>query len=288
MKTVINATSKHISDAKFISQSLAFLANLCMHGKACEAVIPTKMIDSIHSVMRTHRLDAQLLMRALRALENIAYSSQPLRDHMKSEKVIEEVEEVKTRHNGNSDLTKQCKGVIDAILRVRTELGDSFIGMMHHHDDRKLALRQKIGEPDKRIDGLEFPLEYKNMLLAGQLIKKHSNKANPRVRHVYVTADLKWLIWKDPRKEVDPKQRMKTFKIGSVESGRCTKQLQRKKTFGGYLAKEECSFAVLGRERSVDLEANTEAERDKWVTALRHLVAHIKANRQAASKFTSR
>ena len=37
------------------------------------------------------------------------------------------------------------------------------------------------------------------------------------------------------------------FKIRSVERGRCTPQLQRKTLMGKFLAKEECSFAVLGR-----------------------------------------
>jgi len=149
-------------------------------------------------------------------------------------------------------------------------------------------MEKALGGPEKKIDGLELPLVYKNFLLAGQLITKHSLKANPRVRHVYVTPDLKWLVWKDPRKPVDPKQQMKTFKIRSIETGRYTDQLKRKKTFGGYYAKEECAFAVCGRERSVDLEANTEGERDQWVTALRHLVAHLKSVKQQQSQFTSR
>jgi hypothetical protein len=107
----------------------------------------------------------------------------------------------------------------------------------------------------------ELEKHHKNLLLAGALLMKHSNKAAPRARHIYVTPDLKWLVWKDPKEPVDPKQRMKTIKLRSVERGRATPQLQRKKLLGGFFAKEECAFAILGRERSVDLEANSEAER---------------------------
>jgi len=48
---------------------------------------------------------------------------------------------------------------------------------------------------------------------------------------------------------------MKLNKIRTVERGRYTPQLQRKK-WNRYLAKEECAFAIIGRERTVDLEAS--------------------------------
>jgi len=287
MKILIDATSKHATDIKFISQSLAFLANICTHSKASEVVIPTKMLECVRGIMSNHRSDAGILLRALRALENIAYATQPVRDHMKAEKCIEAVEEVKERHNGHDQLMKQCKQVIDAINKVTAELTDQFL-LIERPDHRRKKMGDLFGDSDKRSDGLELAAEHKNLLLTGSLLNKHSTKVNPRVRHIYVTPDLKYLVWKDPRKPVDPKQRMKTFKIRQVESGRYTAQLQRKKTFGGYYAKEECSFSVLGGPRTVDLETATELDRDKWVTAMRALISYLHALKTEQSKFTSR
>lgn len=65
------------------------------------------------------------------------------------------------------------------------------------------------------------------------------------------------ILWKDPKKPADEKTpKMKLSGIRRVEKGRYTPQLQRKK-WNRYLAKEECAFAIIGRERTVDLEAPT-------------------------------
>ncbi len=53
----------------------------------------------------------------------------------------------------------------------------------------------------------------------------------------------------------------------------------------GFNAKEECAFAVVGRDRTVDLEANSEAEREEWIIALTHLVAYLKSLKEAGTKF---
>jgi hypothetical protein len=77
---------------------------------------------------------------------------------------------------------------------------------------------------------------------------------------------------------------MKIFKIKAVEAGRCTPQLNRKR-FGKFLASEECSFGVLGRNRTVDLEADSEATRDKWIKCILELVEWTKATKAAAKSF---
>jgi hypothetical protein len=135
-----------------------------------------------------------------------------------------------------------------------------------------------MGEKKKEVVNVisELPTKTKNFLQAGGLLNKHSKTALPRIRHVYVSDDMKWLIWKDPKEPVDPEQRIKIFKIRSVEKGRTTEQLQRKR-FGQYLAKEECAFTIFARDRSLDLECNTEKEREKWIDAIEQLIAYRKS-----------
>jgi hypothetical protein len=81
---------------------------------------------------------------------------------------------------------------------------------------------------------------------------------------------------------------VQTFKMRSIERGRCTPQLLRKKMLGGFYAKEECSFAIMGRERTVDLEAQSEADREKWVDAIQALIGYLKAIKAQATKFSAR
>lgn len=56
-------------------------------------------------------------------------------------------------------------------------------------------------------------------------------------------------------------------------------------SFGKYLAKEDHAFAIIGRERTVDLEATSEAEREKWIAALETLLAYRKELKRVATQF---
>ena len=56
-------------------------------------------------------------------------------------------------------------------------------------------------------------------------------------------------------------------------------------SFGKFLAKEECAWAIMGRDRTVDLESPSEADRDKWIHALEMLVAYRKEIKKQASQF---
>jgi len=133
-------------------------------------------------------------------------------------------------------------------------------------------------EKEKKLAILPIPI--KNFLLAGQLLRKHSKKAQPKPKHLYLSHDLEWLCWKDPGKEPDIKQRMRIYKLYGVNTGRCTPQLQRKR-LGRHLAKEECCFSIYGAdsykdERTVDLEAPTPKECQAWVHALEVLIEYAK------------
>eukprot|EP00461_Guttulinopsis_vulgaris_P003805 UN03806 len=102
---------------------------------------------------------------------------------------------------------------------------------------------------------------------------KHSMTAPPRPRHVYMTDDCKWIVWKDPKKPVDDDAKIKIFKIRSVELGRCTDQLKRQR-FGKYLAEEKHCFSIQARDRTLDLEASNEKERQRWVDAIQQLIRY--------------
>jgi len=78
---------------------------------------------------------------------------------------------------------------------------------------------------------------------------------------------------------------MKVFKLKAIEKGRCTPNLQ-KKRFGKFLSKEECCFSVVGRDKSFDLETDTEKDREAWIGALTALMEFIRQQKQANKKFT--
>jgi len=135
-------------------------------------------------------------------------------------------------------------------------------------------------DKDKKLAILPPPI--KNFLCAGQLLKKHSKKANPKSMHLFLSPDLEWMCWKnpDPNKKFTLKHRMKIYKLYGVNTGRCTLQLQRKR-MGRFITKEECCFSIYGadlykEERTVDFETPTPKDCQAWVHALEVLIEYAK------------
>ena len=106
--------------------------------------------------------------------------------------------------------------------------------------------------------------DIKEFLLAGMMLTKHSNTAKPRPRHLYMTPDCKRLCWRSAdAKELAPSQQMRIATLASVETGRCSKPLNRKALLSKkYLAeKEECLFAIFGGVSSAKKETRMQVRR---------------------------
>jgi len=280
------ALQTHSNTPRTIEAAFRWLANICVH-KSIDVLVPTAgIIPSALKALATHKTDPPVLIRGCKALENIAFGPMDVKEYMKRENVIAAMKKIISDNPTKDDVKRAAEAVIEAVNKVDMDISLTFTDlrpMIDKKRDAKLIFGKEEKSPAKVLSR-----EIRNMLLAGALFIKHSKSANPRPRHVYVDQDLKFIIWKDPKKPVDPENKMKIFMIKQVEKGRCTAQLQRKKKIGGFYAKEECSFAVIGRERSVDLEANSEAERDKWVHALETLVEYKKYQKQLNQQFASR
>jgi hypothetical protein len=286
MKSLQQAIQLHNTDVKFLCFCFSFLSNLCVHSDATVAVLNTQLAAATLDTILRHKGETNLITRADRALENMCYSTKEVKDHLREAGIEGAMERCINDNAGNDEVRTACKAVLDALNRADIDLSPlemkSFkIGKIEVRSAKKIFGDDGAGNDDIT----ELPLWVRNLLLAGQLLIKHSNTAAPRSRHVYVTNDLKFLVWKDPKEQLHPDNKMKIFKVRSVEKGRATPQLQRKTLLGKWLAKEECAFAIIGRDRTVDLEAANEAERDKWVEALEMLVAYRKALKKVNTQF---
>jgi len=284
MKLLINILQLHVNNSSFMQNAFSFLANICAHPAAGEAAPKTGIVPDMLQIMkRIYPTDTNLLMRLLKALENIALSTQSVKDHMKTSDVIPAVTEVLNHYSSTrEDVVKQCKAIIDAVNRTKLDL--AHVGLVSLSKGVKKTAKELFGD-DKRND-VELSKEHKNLLLAGAVLKMHGKSGDPKGYHVFVSADLKFLCWKDPKEKKAPDDcKVKVFKIKTVERGRCTDDLKRKKTFGGFYAKEEVSFGVFSRGKILSFETNTEAERDKWHAAITALVQYLKQLKVANTKF---
>ena len=216
---------------------------------------------------------------------SLGFSTDEVKSHLRGAGLVEGVNKVSGDNLSLDDVRRACKAVLDALNR--TDINIQFDGLKKiHFDDTKIrSVRELMGDDKKVVEAVkEIPEAVRNFLTAGAMLMKHSNTANPRQRHVYITPDLKFLVWKDPKKPLHPDNKMKINRIRSLERGRCTPQLERK-SFGKFLAKEEHSFAILGRDRTVDLEASSEKERENWIDAIEMLVAYRKELKKQAQQF---
>jgi hypothetical protein len=283
-RSLVQGYRNHGANVRWLQAAYIFIGNCCVVPAAAEKVVDTGIIGQTLRSLAKCLVEPGVLLKGLRALENTAYSSDRVRDHMKKEGVEGGVMAISDASGGRDDVKRGCKQVIDALNHKTLALGSGLTTIAKP----TMPVRKLFDEDEKKIVK-ELSQEVKNFLTAGQLLMKHSNNANPRARHVYVTPDLKFLVWKDPKKpQLDDKCRMKVHKLRSIDKGRCTKQLQRKTLTGKYLAKEECAFAVLGKDRTVDLEAKSETERNKWCENLQILQDWRKAQKAINTKFESR
>ena len=271
------------SEHRMALHTFAFLSNLCVHASAAQCIVHTRVVPLAFASLHAHVNMPDVLLRGLRFLENLCYTGDAVKRHLIGHQLETEVLSVMNANLRHEDVKKACQAILDAFHAHSIDFTAITPHLTPFKDIEIKSARQLFGDEHKESSAL-MPDHIRNFLISGQLLVKHSKTAPPRPRHVYCTADLKWLVWKDPKKPLHPDNKMKTWKLRGVERGRCTQQLQRKR-FGKWLCREEGGFAIVGRERNVDLEAESEKEREKWVEAITALVAYRKYLKKNASQF---
>lgn len=271
-------------DVRALTATFDFLGNVCVHEKAAAFVPKTEVVRAALACLKEQRSRPPVQMRICQALNNMTFCSQEVRDYMKSCLVVQAMEQL-INDTQRDDVREHAKNVIEGVNRTKAmESSATYVTMKKPVRITKSA-KELFG--DAMVKKLpELSREMRNFLLAGQLLKKHgaSTASAPKTRMLLISDDLKWVICKDPHQPVDPKQKLKVFKIKAIEKGRCTPALQRKR-FGKFLAKEECCFSIIGRDKSYDMECESEANRDEWVAALQVLVDYVKLLKQANKQF---
>jgi intracellular sulfur oxidation DsrE/DsrF family protein len=275
MRSLANVLTVHMGNMPFTFNAMTFLSNLCVTPAAAGGCIASDIVPVTCNVVASSLNDIPVLMRTIQAFQNLAISTNEVKHHLRGKSVINVMNDVKVHHNGKDEITNAAQRVIDAINRL---IADS-----NYSANSLPVLSRPVSVLEEKV--LELPESVRNLLVDGALLTKHSNTAPPRARHVYLTPDLKELCWKDPKRQIKEDQKMKVYLIRAVEAGRCTPQLRRKKRFGGFNAKEECAFAVHGRERTIDLEASTEEEREMWMSSINTLIKWFRDLREHNRNF---
>eukprot|EP00808_Paulinella_micropora_P019993 g2475.t1 len=278
LSQTIEVFRRHNQNKPVVSTALMFLANLCFHKECAEKIRECEVLDAVLIVLNSNKNEAPILVRGCKALHNMAVASATNQDFMKKAAVLQAMKNIQADNGDKEDIKGEAQRVIDALERM--DIPDLTFTDMRPRVDKKKSAAEIFGREEKRVVK-KLPTDIRNFLQQGSLLMKHSKTAKPRPRHVYVDNELKHLVWKDPKEKLlHPENKMKIYKIKQIEEGRCTPQLQRK-SFGKFLAKEECCFSITGQERTVDLEAADEASKKQWVNALEILVEWHRASKKS-------
>eukprot|EP00475_Leptophrys_vorax_P003003 TRINITY_DN11729_c0_g1_i1.p1 TRINITY_DN11729_c0_g1~~TRINITY_DN11729_c0_g1_i1.p1 ORF type:complete len:1214 (-),score=402.26 TRINITY_DN11729_c0_g1_i1:53-3694(-) len=274
MALVLKALQLYYKDNVFCELTLGFIGNVCCFDSSADKVGSTDIIPIIISTTKAKQEHKVVVLRGLRALENLAYSSDVNKAKLKKEGSLLAIDTIKKFWMKDEEVEQACTAAMDAILsrRKRDQNTDVFSN-----------IRARLKDQAK-FDGKELPQAMKNMLIAGTLMTKHSDNALPHPKHVFISRDLKKLCWRDPKKPNEEAKFLKMSAIKVINKGRCTPQLRRRNAFGKHYAKEERSFACLTKDRNVSLECGTEQERDEWVDALNALKLYQKMQKQGTAK----
>jgi hypothetical protein len=265
--------------------ALSFLGNLCIHPSAVEFVPESGVVDAVLEAVMAHNTNPHLVIRGCRAIEHMAMTAVSVRQFLKDGPSIATCEKL-IGLSSRDDIKAAAQNAINAINRVDVNIVSLPFVTFQAPTTMTKSAKTLFGDIEKEKTP-ELSKAVRNFLTAGTMVQKHSMTAAPRPRHLFVSQDLKWLIWKDPHQKIQDGQRMKVFKIKSLEKGRCTPQLQRKR-FGKFLANEDCCWTIQGRQRTVDVEAKSPQERDKWIDALENIMRYSKALKQAAQTFDAK
>jgi hypothetical protein len=281
MLRLVEDYSTYAEDTHFIKEGTQFLGNICVHKSAAETVQNTDIVKQQATLLEKYKdKNPKLAISLLKPLHNMARSAGPaVKQHLKDQQIVELCERILAVVMAD-DTKIAAKQVINAINFDESALEDKkFLDFDKREKVEAKSAKDIFGDDKHELEIAELPNATKNFLQSGALLTKHSKTAQPRSRHVYVDADLKYIIWKDPKKKETDDTRMKVHMIKDIEVGRVTEQLKRKR-FGKYLADENRCFTIRTRERTLDLEAQSEAEREKWVKHIKLVILWCKQNKQ--------
>ena len=97
--------------------------------------------------------------------------------------------------------------------------------------------------------------------------------------------DWRGIAWKDPRKKKAGESQMQMRDIIDIVSvSDPLKQLENKKARKRWKKAENCFFVINSRQARLELECNSEAERDEWYGAFHTMWTTFKTNPRKLKK----
>jgi hypothetical protein len=208
------------------------------------------IIEALLTALDQHAGNPSVIEAIVVPIRNLACGGQNVRDALRAASVVTNLEELKQAYVGRRSLTLVLQDVLDAVCGADYDFFDgSLIPPCAGAD--KASSREELKEPAR-------------LLREGDLFQLVSPE--PRTQcFIYITDDLKWLVWKDPRTTAARGEQYTVLAhVFAAERGFNVEP--EVKTAAN--ADEKRCFTIYGREHVITLEAPTEELCAAWVTAL--------------------
>jgi hypothetical protein len=179
-----------------------------------------------------------------------------------SEGGADAIRAVQEAYADDPEVTQVCKSALITMTTLETRAAK--------------PRRQFLGGQDEEIREGEDPLkEHRNLLKAGSIMTDWSASGGPAGRHVFVSPDFSSLVWRDPKKGTSRSNTMLLRDIRLVRGGASDGHAKLRKK-----AKPECSFSIVGRATTLDLETPSPEEAKAWIAALGALLHCVRRDPQ--------
>ena len=182
------------------------------------------------------------------------------------------------RNAAQSDLIKQ--GSLEVIdeqtpgkVRQQNTFGSGVEQSVKSFGDAKEERKRKA-EERRLINQMEA--EAYEYLMIGTTFIKYGQRGGPKSRHVFVHG--MFLCWRDPRDDGVPntkKEGVRNIPVKDIigfDNGRSAKNFEKYKKIG----KDNVSFTIMGKQRNLDLEADSEADKQLFLNKLQILMSKCK------------
>ena len=243
----INGRSK---DAEFLTQSFILLGHLAFHDPNLKVIAQYGGVGLIIESICNHPESRELLLRSVQTLDNIAMANQEHAKIVTAEGGADAIRAVQDAYADDPEVYQVCKSALISMTQLETRAAK--------------PRRQFLGGQDEEIRDGEDPLkEHRNLLKAGSIMIEWSAPGGPAGRHVFIQSDFSALVWSDPKKNTTRKNTMLLRDIRLVRGGASDGHNKLRKK-----AKPECSFSIVGRATTIDLEATSPDEAKQWIAAM--------------------
>ena len=310
---LLSIIAEKSSDANFVMEPIHTLAILTGN-KLISKQIASKGMHSLCSIAKTHMSNGELLGSVHKLIGFLAFTPACLRDIVQHDGPCMIIESI-CNNPESRDMVLQAVSTIDVICMSDAEHRDICVNEgaeecvqvvmdTYSHDQKivdacqstllsirvnaksqpmKAQLTQKFSSGRLRAQSINSELEdlkrkvdsFRNKILSGNMMTKHHKSNNPRKRHIVITSDLRMIGWKEVSMKGSFKGTLQLSEVTAVEAGPVTPSLRRR-YFMGTNPKGPCCFAVHARTRTLDLECQSESQRDEWVEMLTVLIKYRK------------